>query len=75
MENTECTYGTEFYSVQEFAEIFRVSDRAIRQAIVDGRVRAFKIGKSKKFPYRIPASELLRVQQQGIYIKDSEGKN
>lgn len=56
----------EFYTCEEFAELFRISSRAVRQAIIDGRIRAFKVGKSRKFPYRIPKSEFYRVQCHGI---------
>lgn len=55
-----------FYTVEEFAEIFRVSPRAIRDAITAGRVRGFKVGISRKFPWRIPVSEFYRVQSAGI---------
>ena len=57
----------EFFTVEEFAEVFRVSSRAIRKAIIAGRIRAFKIGESRKFPYRIPKSEFYRIQTMGIY--------
>lgn len=63
----------EFYTVEEFAEKFRVSARAIRKAIQSGRIRAFKIGESRKFPWRIPFSEFYRIQTEGI-IESSKGK-
>ena len=57
----------QFYTVEEFSEIFRVSKRAITKAIQCGRIRAFKIGNSRKFPYRIPKSEFYRIQSVGMY--------
>ena len=57
----------DFYTVEEFSEIFRVSARAIRKAIICVRIRAFKIGQSRKFPYRIPKSEYYRIQSAGMY--------
>lgn len=57
----------QFFTVEEFAETFRVSARAIRKAIICGRIRAFKIGASRKFPYRIPKSEFYRIQSVGMY--------
>ena len=56
----------EFYTVQEFAVVFRISERSIRNAIKQGRVRAFRVIDSKRSPYRIPKSEFFRVQTIGM---------
>lgn len=56
----------EFYTIKEFALIFRLCERSIRNAIKQGRIRAFRISDSKRSPYRIPASEYYRVQSAGI---------
>ncbi len=57
----------DFYTVDEFAVHFRLTPRSIRKAISNGRVRAFRIGEGKRSPYRIPSSEIIRVQQVGMY--------
>jgi excisionase family DNA binding protein len=57
----------EFYSVEEFAEIFQVGYLLILKAIKQGRVRAFKITTGSRSPYRIHKSEVLRVQFDGIH--------
>lgn len=50
-----------FYSVEEFANILKVSHATIRRAIKAGRIMACRPGIGKKSPYRIHESEILRV--------------
>jgi len=64
----------EFYTIAEFASIFRLSERSIRNAIKQGRVRAFRITLSKRSPYRIPSSEYYRVQTIGIIENNNDLK-
>ena len=56
----------EYYTVQEFADLFRLNYRHILDAISIGRVRAFKVGVGRRSPYRIPRSEVLRVEVEGM---------
>lgn len=56
----------EFYTAEEFAKLFSVSYRSILKAIKIGRIRAFKIGVGRRYPYKIPQSEFLRVQIEGM---------
>lgn len=55
-----------FYTVHEIAIILRVKDRAITRLIRIGRIQAFRIGKGKRSHYRIPYSELERIQTMGF---------
>lgn len=50
-----------FYTVQEFADKLNIHPNTVRRSIKSGRIMAFKIGSSKKSPYRIPHSEIERV--------------
>lgn len=56
----------EYYSAKEFGEIFNISYQTILKAIKNGRIRAFKLGEGTRNPYRIPASEILRIETQGM---------
>ena len=55
-----------YYTVQEFADLFRVNYRHILDAIAVGRIRAFKVSAGRRSPYRIPVSEVLRVEVEGM---------
>lgn len=57
----------EYYTAEEFAKIFDVSYRSILSAIKQGRVRAFKIGKGRRNPYKIHCSEKNRIEVSGIF--------
>jgi len=52
----------EFYSVQEFAKITKMNPVTIRKAIETGYINAFKPGIGKRCPWRIPATEIERLQ-------------
>jgi len=56
----------EYYSVEEFGERLGFSYRSILAAIRKGRIRAFKIGSGRRNPYRIPHSEIIRVEICGM---------
>lgn len=56
----------EYYTVKEFSEIFGISYRSILSSIRSGRIRAFKIGVGRRHPYKIPHSEILRLEICGI---------
>lgn len=57
----------EYYTAKEFAEIFEVSYRSILSAIKQGRIRAFKIGKGRRNPYKIHCSEKERIEVSGTF--------
>lgn len=54
------------YTVHEFAIIMRVKDRAITRLIRLGRIHAFRPGIGKRCAYRIPQSEIERLQTMGF---------
>ena len=55
-----------YYTCKEFGDIFGFSSQSILKAIKQGRIRAFKIGNGRRTHYRIPVSEVLRVEVEGI---------
>lgn len=66
----------EFYTAKEFAKIFDVSYRSILSAIKQGRIRAFKIGKGRRNPYKIHHSEKSRIEVSGVFeVNPNLGKN
>lgn len=50
----------EFYTVREFAELLKLTEKAIRANIRAGTIRAVKIGKV----HRIPSTEIDRLKQE-----------
>jgi len=52
----------ELMTVGEVAALLKVSDRTIRRAIHDGRLRAIAIGRS----WRIPREALLALYEPGV---------
>jgi hypothetical protein len=56
----------EYYSAEEFGDIFEMSYRSILVAIKNGRIRAFKVGLGNRNPYRIPHSEIIRIEISGM---------
>lgn len=56
----------EYYTANELAALFNVSYRSIISAIKNGRIRAFKIGQGRRNPYKIPKSEILRIEISGM---------
>lgn len=49
---------TEFLTVDEYATLLRVHRNTIMRMIEKGRISAFRIGKGKRSPYRIPKTEI-----------------
>lgn len=50
-----------FYTVQEMANMLKVSIITIRRAIKAGRIQAFRVGSGAKSPYRIAGTEIDRI--------------
>lgn len=50
-----------FYTVDEFADLVKMSARTIRRGIKKGRIMACRPGVGKKSPYRIHQSEIQRI--------------
>jgi excisionase family DNA binding protein len=50
-----------FYTVDEFAEMVKMSPQTIRRCIRKGRIMACRPAIGKKSPYRIHASEIMRI--------------
>lgn len=55
-----------YYTPEDLAKIFCVSYRTILNWIYAGGIRAFKVGPGLKSSYRIPKSEVLRIEIEGI---------
>lgn len=51
-----------YLTVKEMAKRMRVCEQTIRIAIHNGRLYAIKPGGGKRAPYRIPETELERLQ-------------
>jgi excisionase family DNA binding protein len=62
----------EFFTVEEFAKLIKMSTHSVRQSIREGRIFAFRPSVGKKAPYRISESELERLQLQGMCEKNKE---
>ena len=58
---------SKYYTLQEFAQIMKRSTRSIYRDIKNGRVRAFKVGLGAKASFRIPHSEMLRIETVGMH--------
>lgn len=53
----------DYYTVEEFAYVVQMNPQTIRTSIRVGKIHAIRVGIGKKSPYRIPASELVRLNQ------------
>lgn len=51
-----------FLTVNEAAEILRLTPWTVRKAIREGRIKAFKVGSGQRSVYRINAIEIQRMQ-------------
>jgi excisionase family DNA binding protein len=51
-----------YLSVNDFAKMMKVSEVTIRRAIQKGRINAFRVGAGKRSPFRIPFTEVERIQ-------------
>ena len=56
------TNKEKFLQVFEFANIMNVSSATVLRAIRKGRINAFRVGPGKRSPYRIPYTEIERIQ-------------
>ena len=52
----------EFLTIQEFAKKMKVHPDTIRKSIMCGYINAFRAGSGKRAPWRIPATEIERLQ-------------
>lgn len=52
----------EFLTVQEFADKVRMCRHTIFKSIKAGKIYAMRVGVGKKSPYRIPETEIERLQ-------------
>lgn len=52
----------EYLTVKEFAEKTKVCPHTVRNSIKLGKLYAFRPGPGKRSPYRIPETELERLQ-------------
>lgn len=50
-----------FCSIKEFAVRLKISESTVRRAISNKRIRAIRIGSSKRAAFRIPLSEIERI--------------
>lgn len=53
----------DFYTIEEFANLLRLHPNSIRRGIKIGYFQAFRSGPGKCSRFRIPHSELTRVQE------------
>ncbi len=56
-----------YFTVKEFAKKISVCDETIRRAIKKKRIYALTIGLGCRHHYRIPETELERIQLAGQY--------
>jgi excisionase family DNA binding protein len=49
------------YTTEELGELLRLTDRAVRRLIDEGKIHAVRVGRY----YRIPAGEVDRVLREG----------
>jgi excisionase family DNA binding protein len=59
----------EFVTVEEFAAIFNITPRRVREEIRGGKVNAIKLGFRTQ---RISRSEVERVKKHGLEAKENE---
>ena len=59
----------EFMTVLEFSKKIKMCPHTVRRAIKQGRIYAIRPSPGIKAPYRIPESELERLQIQSMYEK------
>lgn len=52
-----------FYTVEQFAEVFQVTPKRVRDEIYAGRLRALKLGERT---IRIPEAEITRISEHGF---------
>lgn len=64
----------DYYTAKEIGEIFGISYRTILSAIKKGKIRAFKLGDAQRNPYKIPHSEILRIEVSGMVEINSKLK-
>jgi excisionase family DNA binding protein len=67
--------SSHLFTVKETANLLKIHEQTVRKYIRNGRIHAFRIGKSQKTPYRITEEELERLkliafEEQMNLIKD-----
>jgi len=55
-----------YYSIQEIAVYFSVSEATVRKFIISKKIKSINFGNV----YRIPQSEIQRIRENGIMQKD-----
>lgn len=56
----------EFFTVSEFAKKLKIGPRSVIRSIKQGKIYAIRPSPGKNAPYRIPESELERLQIQSM---------
>lgn len=59
--DTKRNFMTSCYTISEFAKLMKLHPVTIRRAIKAGRIHAFRAGRGKKSPWRIPETEIERI--------------
>lgn len=54
------TDGLSLFTVEEVARLFRVSEEAVRGAVRQGRLHAYRLGDGPKSRIRIPSSSVAK---------------
>jgi len=62
----------EYFTVEEFAKKIKMSEYTVRKAIREKWLFAIRPSMGKKSPYRIPESELERLQIMSMCKKGNE---
>lgn len=71
-----CMLEKNYYTVEEFAELFDMTPLTIRRSIKSGRILAIRVGSSKKSAYRIPRSQIEKLAVQSyMEITNKEFEN
>jgi excisionase family DNA binding protein len=61
-----------YLTVEEFARKIKMCTHTVRRSIKQGRIYAMRPGIGSRSPYRIPESELERLQIENMYKTKKE---
>ena len=69
-QNKGIKMENEYFNIKQLADKFCVSYRTILRSVESGKIRAFRVGRGKRSPWRIHKSEILRIETVGILEKN-----
>lgn len=62
----------EFLTIEQFAKKMKINRATGYEWARAGKIRALKVGDGKKSPWRIPATEILRLRALAYEVKIEE---